>query len=202
MSGGTGTGTPATAFTAYATAAQVRAYLSQTTSADDALLTTILERATQLIDEVLTFHFESWSGVATSRDMLAQYGSCYLTLPAFAAASVTSVALLYGKATTTETLETITDYADLGDGRLYRDGGWSRGWYRVSAIWGYGPVPKSIEEVCIEVAINMWHSRDRAAFTDALGTGGGAIRAPDGLSGGQRAMILRVRDAYLGVVFA
>jgi hypothetical protein len=195
-----GTGAPVTG-TAYATAAQVRAYLGQVTSDDDTLLGDILVRATAFIDDALGFHFAAW-GVAASADFHTEYGGRYLTPPAFKAASVTAVALVYSKGATTESTAAITDYVDLGDGRLYRDCGWSPGWYRVTAVWGYGPAPKSIEEVCIEVAINMWHSKDRAAFTDALGTGSGATTGPDGLSGGQRAIIQRVHDGILGVVFA
>lgn len=188
---------------AYATPEQMRAYLVQVGEAQDALLATILERATDLVDGVLGFSFGGYPDAATARDVVAIGGS-YLELPAHQPGSVEAVAKVWGKGTVSESATPITDYAALGDGRLYREAGWSADtWYRVTAIWGFGPPPAAVVEVTIEVAINLWRSRDRAGFTESLGAEtGGAIRAPDGLTGGQRYVLERVRRQVLGVVIA
>lgn len=192
---------------AYATATQLREYLDANQVADDAettaLLETILDRATDIVDGALGFSFSAY-GDASAKDVRAVGGE-YLELPPYELGSVTSVYRVYDKGTSDEDTEEITDYVVLDDGRLYRQGGWTAGgWYRVTASWGYGPAPDAIVEVTLEVAVNIWRGRSALQWSNTYGDeGGGAVTYNRALTWAQRSIIDAVRaDVFGGPVFA
>ena len=60
----------------------------------------------------------------------------------------------------------------------------------MTARWGYGPAPDEIEQVTLELAVNMWRSKDKGGFTDVVGVEGqGSIRAVAHLTSGQKAVL-------------
>lgn len=185
---------------AYASVEQLRAYLEQTDEGDESLLTDILERAEALVDEELGFSFIDWDVDAepSERDVKCGAGGEYLYLPAHDEGSVASVEAVYARGAETETTEAITDYTVEPRWRLYRRAGWVRGqWYRVAAIWGYGPPPTAITEVTLEVAANLWRGRHAVGWTSAVGAeGGGSVQVQRALTWAQRHTIERVRARY------
>jgi hypothetical protein len=128
-------------------------------------------------------------------------------VPAYQAGSITLIQAVSGKGTSYEALETITDWqADetLRPWIIYRDGGWSRNqWYRITAIWGYGPAPEQIVEVTLEAAVNIWYGSPTASGQSEVGVpGAGAMSFSRALTWSQRAIIEGVRTGYLGLVHA
>jgi hypothetical protein len=172
----------------YATVAQFRSYLKQLPTLQsspnatqqqvtetDALLTDILTRATDAIDQMLEFSFAAY-GAASSKKVVSQ-GGRLLALPAHQDASVTGVAF---------DGDAITDYTYIRESRrgyLQRVNGWPACvLLDVTAAWGAGPAPASITEMCLELAVNIWRSRDRGMFADVIGVdassgpvGGGGV---------------------------
>jgi hypothetical protein len=193
---------------AYATVADIRQYLNQLPAdvADDALLATILERANGIVNDYLTFSFAAWGTVATSKDVLRTVPALWLPLPAHKAGTVPApitVSSLSGRGTTGESTVLVTDWLEEDDGRLYRDSGWSVGWYRVSAIWGYGPAPQTVVEVELRVAVNIWKGRDASQWQADLGVEGqGSVTYSRALTGSERSILDAVRLQYIGVVHA
>ena len=188
----------------YGTVVQLREMLPQVaaSAATDTFLTTLLERATDIVDLALGFSF-AVGGVAAAKDIRAAGGQ-YLELPGYTVATIASVYEVDAKGTTSETTEVVaaTEYDILDDARLYKDDGWGVGqWYRITAIWGWGPVPASIAQVTLEVAVNLWRGRDRGMYSDVIGVeGGGAIGYQRALTNQQRMIIDGVRVRTLGVV--
>lgn len=189
----------------YATIAELRAYLPQVaaTAANDALLSSVLERANAILNDALGFEFAAY-GVAATRDVQCQHSRHWLELPAHLAGSVTVVSSISGRGTTYEALETETDWMEEDDGRLYLDDGWGEGtWYRVTAIWGYGPAPATIIEVEVEIAVNIWRGRDASSWQSDTGAEGqGAVGFNRALTWAQRSIIEGVRARVLGIVHA
>lgn len=188
---------------AYATLDDLRAYLPQVEIAGlrDQELTAILERAHAVITDELGFEFAAW-GSATDKDIYLERDSEVLRLPAHKAASVVSVKYVSERGTATESTEDVADWLEEDNGDLYRYAGWSAGWYRVNAVWGYGPAPASVIEVELEVAVNIWRSKDAASFGDAVGIEGQTITVNRALTWAQRAILDGIRRRYLGVVHA
>jgi hypothetical protein len=188
---------------AYATAEQLRGYLEQVDASEDAFLETILERATTIVDGVLRFSFAAY-GAASDEDVYCDGTSIYLDLPQHEAASVSAVAQISGKGTSSETTEAVTDYEELGDGRLYREAGWTKGvWYRVTAAWGYGPAPEDVVEVTLEVARNIYLGRNTSSTSNVVGANGeGAVQYNRALTWAQLSVLENVRALYLGPVHA
>lgn len=190
----------------YATVDQLREYLHQVGagSARDAEMQEILDRAEGIISDVLGISFAAY-GTATDKDVRADGGE-YLRVPAYKAASLTAITEVSGRGTTSESEAAITDYVEdeeVRPYRVWRSGGWSRGtWYRVTAIWGYGPAPESVVEAEIEVAVNIWRSRDAGSFGTTIGEGAGSVSVNRALTWAQRSILDGVRAAYLGVVHA
>ena len=175
---------------AYGTVAQLREYLTQvpTGSVADALLQSCLDRATDTVDGAMGFAWTAYREAA-AKDVRAEANSEYLTLPAHQVGGVTAVAWLTGKGTIYACTEAMTDYEELEDGRLWRSEGWMRReWYRVTAPWGNGPVPASLVEVCLELAINIWGSRDSKQISDVVGVEG-AVGYNRALTNRQRMII-------------
>ena len=190
---------------AYATTAQLRVYLPQVAAGAgiDAMLQAVLDRAYDIVNLALGFTFAA-AGIAAAKDVMAQ-GGRYLELPAHTLGSVTVVAEVDSKGTLSEsTIDLVGYWDELEDGRLYKDDGWEPGeWYRVTAPWGYGVAPAAIVEVELELAVNLWRSKDRGMFSDVIGTeGGGAVGYSRALTNQQRMIIDAVRARTLGVVIA
>jgi len=190
---------------AYATVDQLREYLSQVEDGAeaDAKLGIILDRATDIVDLALGFAFVGVDAQATSRDVRAR-GGVWLQIPPHQVGSVTAVLKVLGRGTIGEvTLDVAATYGfvEEDDGRLYCDYGWAPGWYRVTALWGYGTAPAAIVEVTLELAVNLWRSADRGMYSDVIGVeGGGAVGYARALTNQQRMIIDGVRARYVGVV--
>ncbi len=166
----------------------------------EALLTDCLTRATDIVRGALAagladpdFDYAAY-GVATTK-LIKGYDTHYLSLPPHQAGSVTLVE--YESGANPPAYSTLNaDQWDEESGQLYRASGWSGGYsrpprYRVTAIWGYGAtVPAAIEEVTLELAVNIWRSRDTGGFTEFIGVEGGSnIRMIAGLNAQQRMII-------------
>ncbi len=188
----------------YATVVQLRAYLPQvaTGATIDTALQVILDRAYDIVNLALGFTFAAASAAA-AKDVRAQGGQ-YFDLPAHTIGSVTVVSEVNFKGTAYESTEILTDFDELEDGRLWRSVGWEPGeWYRVTAPWGYGVAPAAIVEVELELAVNLWRSKDRGMFSDVIGVeGGGAVGYTRALTNQQKMIIDQVRARTLGVVIA
>lgn len=183
----------------YSTVALLREYLDQVevTTATTTALTNILARASATVRSYLRallaapmFDFAVYGAASTK--IVTAYGGNTLIIPAHQSASVTLVE--YEATTNPTTWSTIADeWYELDGGPLYRAYSW--GWnyspatmrYRVTAVWGYGDVPAEIEQITLELAVNIWRSKDKGGFTEVIGAeGGGAIRAISGLPKHQR----------------
>lgn len=187
---------------AYADATQLRQYLSQIGLSGDKedLLVAVLTRATSIVDGALGFSFAGYDSVASVKEVLSD-GTCYLGLPPVDASSITAIAYLG------------TPYADYtlrkvrGRSWAYRQWLWPKDVYvSVTAKWGYGSAPASIIEVCLELAVNIWRSKDRGMFSDVIGVdatnnslGGGAVIAARMFTNTQKDIVERVRVQYADV---
>ena len=191
----------------YATVAQLRQYLGQVATgvSKDAELTAILERAHAIVNDVLGFTFAAYGVTATDKDVRGQAGE-WLRPPAYKAASITAITVVTSRGSDDESEEAVDDYVvdeEIRPYRVWLSGGWTRGtWYRVTAIWGYGAAPDSVIETELEVAVNIWRSRDAASFGSTLGEGSGSVGVNRALTWAQRSILEGVRAAYLGVVHA
>ena len=189
----------------YATVAQLREYLGQVTTGapQDAKLQTILDRAKLILDGALGFGFAAYGLVATERDVSGSRDR-YLRLPAYKAGSVATVEAVYGRGASYESTGVVSDWLadeELRPYRLYREYGWPERWYRVTAIWGYGPAPADVVEVEIEVAVNIWRGRDASSWQSEVGSSGeGGMSFNRALTWAQRSILDAVRAQYLGVV--
>ena len=181
---------------AYATVADFRQLFSQVPAgaATDALIAVHLARATEQVNRALGFAFADFGGAAQADFAVARGGATEIWPPVFAAGTLVAIGTLAGKATSAELVTAITDYADLGDGRLYRACGWPAGWYRATAQWGYGPVPADIVQVTLERAMNLFVGAQGGQFTDAVGVqGSGAVAYQRAWTNSQRDTLARVR---------
>ncbi len=196
------------AVTAYATVTQLREYKPQIKAGatNDTLLASILDRATAIVNGALGFSFAEYGLTPTTRDVRASGGQ-YLEAPAYKAGSITLIQEVSARGTSYEVLETVTDWLAEETCRpwiVYRDDGWwLYQWYRITAIWGYGPAPDEIVEVTLEVAANIWTGKDGNSFSSDIGVQGqGSVSFSRALTWAQRSVIEAVRMGYLGVVHA
>jgi hypothetical protein len=200
--------------TAYVTKTDLRIYLDKvpTGSPADALLDLVGVRATDMIDTYLGFSFAAYPGSAS--DSIAYGGGTpILYLPPHQQGSVTTITPEGGTAVDD------TTWTEQADGSIYLDAAYApwlqpyasmrygAGWgfyrYTVAAKWGYGPVPEAVKEVCMEVAINIFRSRDKGLYTDVIGVeGGGAIRYIGGFTNQQREILNRTKSRYNVRIFA
>lgn len=187
---------------AYATFAQLQAFLTQLTAPDQEQAEAFLEYATALVDDELKDLVFAAYGEAEPHDVYAGAGGQYLYLPAYEAESVASVYAVSYRGQATEVTSAITDYLEETRWRLYRDVGWAPwGWYRVTAAWGPGPAPESIVKVTCDIAKNIWLTRDSSSMTTVVGASGeGAVVYNRALTWEQRNTIRSVRDRYARAV--
>ena len=181
--------------TSYATVAQFRDYLKQVTptAASDEQVQAILDRSTSIVDNGLGFSF---AGYETGTKKVRGSATAYLALPAHEAVSVAQVVRLADG-------EAMGDWEELDNGSLYRvddygaEGCWGQYRYSVTADWGYGSAPASIVEVTLEIAVNIWRSRDAGRFSNVVGVeGSGGVGYEGALTPLQRQIIKRVRAQY------
>ncbi len=178
--------------TPYITAADIRAYLPQTRDTDAPLMNAIAVRATDRVNAALGFTF---SGYAVGTRVVSTYGGKYLHLPPHQQGSVTAV--LWGTYTVPSSY-----YREQPDGALYYQSPWGHPtWgiadYSVTAAYGYGQPPEVIQQVTLEVAVNIWRSKEKGSFTDDVGVeGSGGQRFVGGLTRQQRADIDAIKAQY------
>lgn len=189
----------------YGTLDELRQKLDQVadTEAIDAVLTTILTNATAMVRQVLranlanpTFDF---AAAANGTKIVRSYGGLFLSVPVHTANSVTLIEAM----SSTDPLDytTISDeWVEESTGQIYRPAGWPiDGRYRVTATWGYGAVPDDIKEITLELAVNLWRSKDKGGFTEMIGTeGDGAIRMVGALTRDQKAQLKAWTDVQRG----
>lgn len=187
----------------YATLDQLYGHLPQLTGSNhDVLLTDILAHAHSIVNDVLGFEFGDY-GDPEVRDVECQAAMRWLELPGHEVGSVAEVQAVGGRGLASEVTSTVSGWLEERDGRLYLDGGWLRGWYRITAAWGYGPAPDSIVEVTLEVATNIWRGRDMMQWQSDVGMEGqGAVAYNRALNWAQRSIIEGVRARVLGVIHA
>lgn len=161
----------------------------------NSLLQSCLDRATETVRGQLralladpTFDWAAWPSASTK--IVTGVPGEYLYLPSHQAASVSLVE--YMSATNPVAYTTITDQWLEEDGRLWRAAGWLPQRYRVTAAWGYGPtVPAQAAEVVLELAVNIWRSRDKGGFSEVVGVeGSSAMRVVAGLTKQQQATLV------------
>ncbi len=159
------------------------------------LLQACLDRATETVRGQMralladpTFDWAAWPSASTK--IVTGVPGEYLYLPSHQAASVSLVE--YMSATNPVAYTTITDQWLEEDGRLWRAAGWLPQRYRVTAAWGYGPtVPAQAAEVVLELAVNIWRSRDKGGFSEVVGVeGSSAMRVVAGLTKQQQATLV------------
>ena len=213
--------------TTYITAADIQAYLDQLSleaNDESELLDSVAERATSIVDAALDFQFDCYDDAPSVQRVAARPGP-WLFLPAHELGSVTSVTRTVGE----DVIDYAGKWEPVVEryGRVHRllavadgyewdwsqpeaveatcgvwlpRGGRRRVAYDVTAAWGYGPPPPSIVEVTLEVAVNIWRSKDSGGFAENIGVqSGGAVSIAQhvaGLSGSQQAIVDAVRRQY------
>lgn len=176
-------------------------------SAADDTLQDCLDRATDIVRSAMrslladpTFDYTAFAAASTK--IVRGYDTHYLHLPAYDLMSVTLVEYQSGSNPSVYTTLESTLYEAQSDGRLYRPSGWGGGYsgddprYRITAIWGYGPTPPTaIVETTLEVAVNIYRSRDKGGWTDTIGAdGAGATTQVSGLTSLQKQTLCSLRD--------
>lgn len=172
--------------------------------ATDAVLQDCLDRSTDTVRSTMRslladplFDYAAY-GAAAAR-IVRGIDSTYLRPPAYQLGSVTIVAYQSGTNPSAYTALASTEWEESGDGRLYRASGWWTGAdtrYQITAVYGYGPTPPdSIVEVTLELAVNIWRTRDRGGFVDTVGVdGSGATKHIAGLTNLQQQILIAQRD--------
>lgn len=173
--------------------------------ATDALLQACLDRATDIVRQALraaladpSFDWTAYASAA-SRIVRGESGA-YLRVPPHQAGSVSLVE--YESGWNPATYAALPDQWMEEDGYLYRAGRWSPGQrYRVTAVWGYGPTaPESAQQLVLELAVNIWRSRDKGGFTEIVGVeGSGGIRQIAGLNKQQVMVVESIRNQLIQV---
>lgn len=184
---------------------KLAAYLPQvdfTLAENEQLTKDILDRATSIVEGAVGVSYALTAPIVpTTVSVWSAAGSPFLHLPPHVSGSVTAVVDPYGN-----TVES-TAYEEQYDGLLlvakgagtsiyyrnflpYPGYGFQPGRYLVTALFGPQVAPLSIEQVTLEVAVNLWRSRDKGSWTDVIGVdGSGGIRFLGGLTNSQRAIV-------------
>lgn len=180
--------------------------------ATDSVLQDCLDRATDIVRSAMRslladplFDYAAY-GVASTKIVRA-FDSYYLRLPAYSLGTVTLVEYQSGSNPSTYTTLTSDQWEAQADGRLYRAAGWGGGIasdyprYRITAVWGYGPTPPdAIEQLTLELAVNIWRSRDKGGFTEIVGVNGsGGIKQIAGLNKQQQMTLENLRDQLIQI---
>jgi hypothetical protein len=180
--------------------------------ATDSLLQKALDRATDIVRTAMrslladeTFDYAAYGAASTA--IVRGVDTFYLRLPPHQAGSTTLVEYQSGSNPSSYTALTSDQWEATADGTLYRAAGWGGGLYgdypryRVTAVWGYGtPAPDAIVETVLEVAVNIWRTRDSGGFAEVVGVeGSGGMRQIAGLTKQQAAVLENLRDQLIQV---
>lgn len=185
------------------TATDIYTYLNQVAvnAANTTLMTAIANRASDIVTQAVGFGFDGYT--AGSKDVRADpTRSQYLRLPAYNLGSVTTVVMVMNRGQEIESTRSISDWIEEPKFYLYRDHWWERGaWYRIQAEWGYGDPPPALTQLALELAVNIWRSKEKGLFTEIMGAeGAGAVRYIGGLNSLQRQIVDSVRRQYIDAV--
>lgn len=208
---------------AYATVAQLREYLQSLPTANgspnataaavaakDATLTSVLDRATGMIDEHNGFSFAAYPGSATAKTIITSRTE-YLFLPPHQTGSITSVVDNGSTvASTAYTVHTSDDgrreYLVL-TGTEFSRAVWSGRHAVVTAKWGYGPAPVAVVEACLELAVNIWRGSTKGMFSDLIGVdpvgisvGGGGVAYSGFMTRAIRDVLAACKTSFTQVV--
>jgi hypothetical protein len=180
--------------------------------ASDVLLLDVLDRATDVVRSAMrslladpTFDYAAWP--SASAKIVRAFDTYELRLPPHQAGTVTLIENQTGSYPSTYTALDANAWEDTGSGTIYRSGGWGGVFwgtlprYRVTAVWGYGPVvPDAIIELTLEVAVNLFRTRDTGGYVDLVGVeGGGATRPVAGLTKLQQQVLENIRDQLIAI---
>lgn len=206
---------------AYITPENITAYLDQLQVSDPetlALLEAIAERATGIVDTALGFSFEGYT--AAEERTFQTRGGYRLYIDSAKPGSVTTV-LSPSDVELDGNYQPVTNEA----GNVYALDAITNGsfWFwewgtpppncnlmsfpmqgtwpiKVTAEWGYGPPPPVIVQLTLEVAVNIWRSKDAGGFAESIGARqGGAVnitRYVAGINRDQQIIIDSVRSKY------
>jgi hypothetical protein len=162
------------------------------------LVENILDRATSIVDGFLQFSFSGFTS-GTAVKVKAGYGA-YMPIPPHDYGSVTAV--LDGSGG-----DLVGLWEELASGTLYAvtdngyEGNWNGGRYTITADWGYGNVPDDVIEVTLELAVNIWRSKDSGRFTNVIGASdGGAVGYEGALTPQQKMVLTNVKRKYFKTV--
>jgi hypothetical protein len=193
------------------TADDIRAYMPQIadTDATDDLLVDIAARASDIVlNAASPLTFTPYPAEA-SFEVAWGNGSSWLLLPAHQAGSVEEVR----SGSSTGTLLDDAGYEVQGSTLRLVDSTewpayyyntrpwgmprWGYGPYYVKAKWGYGPAPAALVQVALEVAINIYQTRESGGLREAASVEGGSIvQQVTGLSRRQREVIASIVSQY------
>jgi hypothetical protein len=177
--------------------------------ATDALLQLCLDRATDIVRGAMrsllddsTFDYAAYT---TEARLVRGYDSSYLRLPPHDLGTATLVEYQSGSNPSSYTALTADQWEQTATGALYRSAGWGGGIsgddprYRVTASWGYGPTPPAaIAELVLELAVNIYRTKDSGGYTDVIGVeGAGAIRQVSGLNRQQQMVLENLRNQLI-----
>ena len=146
----------------------------------------------------------TFAGETTATDQIVfSNGGPFLLLPPHTLGSVTAV--IPGDSADGTPLDA-TAYSEQPDGSLYRIGysQWTSGRYRITANWGTPTTaPADLIQVILEIAVNIWRSKDKGLWAEMIGVqGGGELRYIGGMTTEQRKTLREIKLAYLPGVIA
>lgn len=168
----------------------------------DAILGDVLERAEAIVEDALAPVVFASYGTATSIDVLSQaQPSVYLKPPIHQAGSITAVKTIPRPGAPIADEDDVDEWTQR-DGYLILGSMWAgRQWYRITAVFGYGPAPAAAQQLALEVAVNIWRSKDRGLYSEIQGAeDGGSVRYIGGLTATQRMMALNITRRYKEIV--
>jgi hypothetical protein len=153
---------------------------------NDQLLQTVLERATAIVDRFLGFSFVGYTNgtkqIVTSR-------SAWLALPPHDSTQpvVPSISTMR-----------LSSYQYINKSLYALGSNWAAlgAVVEVEAAWGYGNVPLDLVEVTLEIAVNIWRSKDAARFTNVV-FNEGSVGYEGALTPLQRQIIDKIKDDVL-----
>lgn len=175
----------------------------------DQVLQLCLDNATDIIKRTMralladgAFDYAAYAAAAPV--VVRGNGGQFLSIPAHQIGSVSAVAFESGSVPAAFTALSSDEWDETPDGKLYRAIGWATDTtyptrYQITAVWGYGPdAPGTIVETTLELAVNIWRTRDRGGFTDTVGvTGQGQTMHVAGLTNLQRQGLTALRDELI-----
>lgn len=176
---------------AYASVPQLRQYLGnvEDTPEVDSTLGNILERATSIVESALGFSF---SGYTASTKKVRGDCTSYLKLPPHKTGTISAIEV--------DAYDVdADDYFESEGGKylILEDGIWHNVRYEVTAQWGYGAPPPRIVEVVLEVAVNIWRSKEAARFSNVVfASDGGQAGYEGALTNQQKMIVAKERERF------